>query len=78
MVVKPDPNELVTLDAQIVRMNENDKKLVSDMLAKLEDQRILITQRNAVIEAVQRNFSILKTMCDNLQQENHHVHSLNA
>jgi predicted RNA binding protein with dsRBD fold (UPF0201 family) len=55
--------ELVTLDAQIVRMNENDKKMVQEMLKRLHDQQVLITQRNQVIEAVTHNFQIFKQMC---------------
>jgi hypothetical protein len=36
----------------MVRLSDNDEKLIDTLIAKLEDQRLFITQRNQVIKVL--------------------------
>jgi hypothetical protein len=59
-------------------MCDNDQKLVQTLLTKLDDQRILLSQRNNVVSVLQHNFGILKTMCETQAGENLQLKDQNA
>jgi len=78
---EPQPHQIrelpVTLDSVLIRIADNDKvsplssklmkKVVADMLRRLDDYKVLIEQRNKIIDALQTNFGILKAMSFNVE-----------
>ncbi|CDW91589.1 UNKNOWN [Stylonychia lemnae] len=67
-------HKTVTLEQMVTSSDDvidfSNQRLVAEMQKRIQDQRQILTHRNQLLDALQKNFSILQTLCHNQKEEN--------
>ena len=60
---------MVDFNNQVMKMSDNDKKVVQELQQRMVKQRQALQSKNVLFEAIQKNFTILQTMCEHQKKD---------